>query len=245
MNTVPKYLGIIQTLETELDGLPPNSVMPTEHQLARRFEVSRVTMRRALGVLERSGKISRQRGRGTIVSPTKVTRHIVPARPIEQDLQEQGLKLETRALQYQPKVKPPEHIRERLRLGKGKPAGLLTLTRLVHDLVICFEQRFFPPGIAERFDPVLIHDCGVIEALQKAAGKPISQYAWEMQIIPARGEVAKALGLIPGVLTITHTYTNYVGESDPLEAGMVSYRIDRVKFELVALGALIYGGATP
>ena len=235
---MPRYLGILQSLEEEVDTLPPNSLMPTEHQLAKRFDVSRVTMRRVLGFLERSGKISRQRGRGTIVSPPKVTRHIVPVHTIEQDFRNQGLKLETHALLYQPKTKVPEHIRQRLQLGKGKSAGLLSLTRMVHDRVICFEQRYFPPAIATRFDPTLIDDCGVIDALVKLAGMPITEYAWEMQIIPVRAEVAKALSIVPGNLTIVHTFTNYLGPGNPLEAGMVFYRIDRVRFELVASAAI-------
>jgi GntR family transcriptional regulator len=198
--------------------------------------VSRVTIRRALGFLQRSGRVSRQRGQGTIVSPPKITRHVIPVCTIEEDLRTQGLRLETRVLAYEPKVDPPVHIRERLRLSAEEPAGFLSLTRLVQDRIICFDQRYFPPAIAVRFDPSLTQNWAVPDILQELAGVPITENAWEMQIIPAHADVAKALGVIPGILTLVNTFTEYLEGGDPVEAGMVSYRIDRVRFEFVASG---------
>ena len=76
----PRYVVIAQTLENEVKGLSPNSLLPTEDQMARRFSVSRITIRSALELLENSGLISRLRGRGTIVSPKKLI-HLGTARP--------------------------------------------------------------------------------------------------------------------------------------------------------------------
>ena len=64
----PRYVNVATVLEGEISRLAPNSLLPTEVQLARRFGVSRITVRGALDVLERSGLVSRLRGRGTIVS---------------------------------------------------------------------------------------------------------------------------------------------------------------------------------
>ena len=50
-----RYLHICEALQHQIGALPQNSPLPSEHDLARRFGVSRVTIRRALGLLERSG----------------------------------------------------------------------------------------------------------------------------------------------------------------------------------------------
>jgi GntR family transcriptional regulator len=74
----PRYLAVMEALRAEIAAAAPNTILATEQQLARRFGVSRLTLRRALGVLERSGLVSRQRGRGTSVSPPKISRLLAP-----------------------------------------------------------------------------------------------------------------------------------------------------------------------
>ena len=74
LRSSPRYLAVMEALRAEVVAAAPNTILSTEQQLARRFGVSRLTLRRALGLLERSGLVSRQRGRGTIVSPPKVSR---------------------------------------------------------------------------------------------------------------------------------------------------------------------------
>src|SRR5262245_5276042 len=85
-----RYLQVAEAIRLQIDALGTNSLLPTEHQLAKRFGVSRVTVRGALGLLERSGLVSRQRGRGTIVNPPKVTRSFSPLLTIEEDFQRQN-----------------------------------------------------------------------------------------------------------------------------------------------------------
>ena len=61
----PRYLDVASMLQEEIGVLAPNSLLPTEQQLAKRFGVSRITVRGALDLLERSGSVTRLRGRGT------------------------------------------------------------------------------------------------------------------------------------------------------------------------------------
>ena len=82
----PRYLAVTEALRAEITAAPPNTLLPTEQQLARRFGVSRLTLRRALGLLERSGLVSRQRGRGTIASLPKIGRLLAPLYTLEEDL---------------------------------------------------------------------------------------------------------------------------------------------------------------
>ena len=69
-----RYLLVADALRHRIETQDPNSLLPAEHALAQQFGVSRVTIRRALGLLERSGLVSRERGRGTTVNPPKITR---------------------------------------------------------------------------------------------------------------------------------------------------------------------------
>jgi len=245
MPTPPRYLAVLAALDAQVARLPPNSLLPTEEALATQFGVSRGTLRRALGFLQRSGRISRQRGQGTVVSPPRLIRHIIPVRTLEQDLAAQGVRLETRVLAYQPRVVPPADIRQRLALRRRSQPGYLALLRAVDGRPICFEQRYLAPAIARTFVPAQLGARPVIHALQDAAGQPIGRNAWRMEILPARGAVATALHLVPGVLTIVHTFTEYLSDGPPLDAGSVWYRLDRVAFEFVAVGPSLQFGPSP
>ncbi len=50
---------------------PEESLLPSESELMQEFSVSRVTVRRALDMLQKDGYISRRRGSGTIVLPQR------------------------------------------------------------------------------------------------------------------------------------------------------------------------------
>ena len=207
--------------------------------MAKRFGVSRVTLRRALGLLQRSGHISRERGRGTIVSPPKIMRQIVPLCSLEQDLRGQGLKLETRVLQYQPSITPPKYISDRLRLAPEETAGFLNLLRLVEDRVICQDWRYLPPPLAACFDPVAVQGTALPDVLRELAGLPISAARWESEITPVPHEVASTLGITPGVLVFVNSFTEYLENGEPANAGVMFYRIDRVKFKFEAHGPIL------
>jgi len=246
IRTESRYLQVAEALRAQIQGLGPNSLLPTEQQLTKRFGVSRVTVRRALGLLERSGLVSRQRGRGTIVSPPKITRRFSPFYPFEEDLWQQGIKFETRVVDYDPAATPPEIIRARLRLPPGSPVGFLSLARLVDDRIICHDRRHFHPAVAARFDRSLVQDRAVSEILAELVGMRITAADWESEIIPSSREVAAVLGLTPGALIVANTFTYYLEDGSPIEAGVMSYRIDRCKFQFAGrFGELLPGASSP
>jgi GntR family transcriptional regulator len=234
MSTKSRYIEIYEAIQSSIASMSPNSLMPTEQQLAKRFGVSRVTIRRALGLLERGGQISRERGRGTIVNPPKITRRIFPVSSIEQNLREHG-RLETRVVQYEAAATPPKHIGDRLHLAPEETAGFLTLLRLVEDRIICLEWRYFSPSLAKRFDPVRAESETILHVLRELAGMPISTLDWETEVAPAPYPVASALGITPGALVFVNTFTNYLENGEPVQAGAVFYRIDHTKFEFQAM----------
>ena len=211
--------------------MAPNSLLPTEQQLAKRFGVSRVTVRVALDLLERNGQVSRLRGRGTTVSPPKITRRFFPWHSFEQDLNEQGIDYETRILFYDPAAEPPEFIRQRLHLEPGDTVGFLSLVRSVDDRIVCHERRHYPPDLAARFDPEAVGDRDASKVIEDLAGALITDIDWESEIISASGEVADAMDIAPRTLVVANTYTWHREGGVPMEAGVISYRIDRCKFK--------------
>jgi GntR family transcriptional regulator len=226
----PRYLAVTETLRADVLAAPPNTLLPTEQQLAHRFGVSRLTLRRALGLLERSGLVSRQRGRGTLVSPPKVTRSLAPLYTLEEDFRRQGVKLETRVVEYRPAVEPPAHIREQLGLGRRGQAAVLALIRLVDGRIIACDRAYIPTRLVTRFQPEEVTEHPLLEVLRDHAGIRIGRLDWEIEILPASAEVALALGITPGVLVVASRTTAHADDGSPVSRSERCYRIDRVKF---------------
>lgn len=225
-----RYLQVAGELRRQIEGLPPNSLLPTEQQLARKFSVSRVTVRRALGMLERSGLLSRQRGRGTIVCPEKIVRRLSPLYSFERDLWDQGIDFETRVLAFEPDTACPERFRQLLALPAGARVGHLSLVRVVDDRIISHDSRYCSTALAARFDCARLAREGVSEILAELAASEIRTVRWESEIISCSEDVAAALGITPGTLVVANTFTYYLADGSVSEAGVMSYRIDRCKF---------------
>lgn len=68
---LPTYVRVADDLRSKLgtEGFEPGSYLPGEHEIATQYNLSRGTIRRALGILETEGLLSRQPGRGTLILP--------------------------------------------------------------------------------------------------------------------------------------------------------------------------------
>jgi DNA-binding GntR family transcriptional regulator len=154
---------------------------------------------------------------------------------LEEDLRDQGIKLETRVLAYERHHEPPTFVVSRLRLQAGDRVGFLSLARLVDDRIICHDRRYFPSDIADRFDPASAQDgVGVSETLVQLTGMALGTIDWECDITPCSREVAEALRVTPGTLIAASAFTDCLESGRPIETGVISYRIDLCKFRFEA-----------
>ena len=226
-----RYVKIAEALRTEMSALGPNTALPTEHQLAKRFEVSRVTVRHALDLLQRSGLITRQRGRGTTTNPPKITRHTFPLIWLEDDLKRQGIAYETRVLEHDVAHAPPDFVATLLRLDRPQSVEYLSLARLVDDKVFCHEARYFAVAIANKLTNELIESRPLHRLLSEIAGCHIDTVELTTEILPSNTSVAAAMNVNPGTLILANTYTHRLRDGSLIEAGVTSYRLDLCKFK--------------
>ncbi|WP_342709847.1 GntR family transcriptional regulator [Bradyrhizobium sp. B124] len=225
-----RYVAVADELRAQIEGLGFNSLLPSEDQLARRFNVSRVTVRRALAVLETSGLVDRQRGRGTIVNPPRVVRSLMPLLPIEQDFARRGIKMRSEVLSVERSADAPGHVLEKLRRTRSDAISVVTLLRSVEDRVISFDRRYVPDSIIDDVD---LSKIGTVPAgilFGRCAKLPITEHKMELEFAPASLDEAKILGVTPGTMIVVSTGTDYLQNGESWAFTAMHYRIDRVKF---------------
>src|SRR5690606_5757945 len=74
-----------------LDGTyPPLSRMPSENELGRAFGVSRITVRQALGDLQKEGLIFKIHGEGTFVAKPKAFQNVSTLQGLAESMSQMG-----------------------------------------------------------------------------------------------------------------------------------------------------------
>jgi GntR family transcriptional regulator len=75
-DVIPLYYKVYEIIRKQIQrgDYPKDTPLPGEHELASRFDVSRVTIRRTMRILEEANMITRFRGRGTFANPDAISR---------------------------------------------------------------------------------------------------------------------------------------------------------------------------
>lgn len=105
------YEQIVQQLLQEIQrgDYGADGKLPSEAELMARFEVSRVTIRLALGKLEEDGVVERKQGKGTFVAAQQVRHNLDALRSFHESLLLQGLRPTMRMLGHE-RVEVPTDV---------------------------------------------------------------------------------------------------------------------------------------
>ena len=145
------------------------SKIPTDNQFCDMYEVSRITVRRALSELERDGYIERIQGKGTYVK----------FKEIEQSIDNfYSFSVETRKLGYIPSsifinlelMVATEEVRSALNLSENEKVYLIERLQLADELIIALDRCYFPEKLIPGFKKDMLSQGSLYQALQENYG---------------------------------------------------------------------------
>jgi GntR family transcriptional regulator len=136
MRTI-RYQQIADDLRGRIQHAASGEVLPSEAELSDEFEVSRVTVRRALELLRDEGLVESRQGFGWTVVAAPVLQELGALRTIEDQLRQRGVAPERRILEFA-FVDAPDRVAEvlgsdqvlrvkRLNLADGAPFAVVTV----------------------------------------------------------------------------------------------------------------------
>ncbi|RWJ60810.1 MAG: phosphonate metabolism transcriptional regulator PhnF [Mesorhizobium sp.] len=144
------------SLRSEIvDGvLPAGTQLPNEHQIASKFDVSRLTARRALSELQREGLIRIEQGRGTFVAEQAIDYKIASTMTFTQNLLDSH-RTPNRKLVESRIVEASASIAEALRIDRGDKVSVVILLGEADGIPISLGKNYFPldrfPDMIELF----------------------------------------------------------------------------------------------
>ena len=136
MRTI-RYQEIADTLRARLHTIGPGHVLPSESELSAEFDVSRVTIRRALETLRDEGIVDSRQGFGWYVATVPLQQRLSGLETIESQLAERGVHTVREILEFAFVAAPPR-VAERLgcaqvlrvkrkNLADGAPFAVVTV----------------------------------------------------------------------------------------------------------------------
>jgi GntR family transcriptional regulator len=150
----PLYFKIQQGILEQIQAgrLQHGAQLPSEADLARQYQVSRITAKRALDELVRQGRAFRQQGRGTFVAQAHI-RNISGFCSFSEDIRARGFTPSSRILDFK-ELEPESGIRARLHIPEGERVYLLARLRMADQEPVAVETAYLPcslfPGLLKE-----------------------------------------------------------------------------------------------
>lgn len=233
---VPAYYQIAIDLHNRIlnNEWKTSQQIPPEEELAKHYQVSRVTMRQALAELVKDGILVRQRGSGTFVSqrPMPLVHDLSLPTSFSGKLRQQGFELSSEVLAGEIFLEPFEWVMQHLRIGPGDAVAYLKRLLLINGQPTGIDRSWIPdrlcPGITER--PLIENSLSKTFAQRYSLVPTRSQIG--LEVIRATEKDARLLRTFVDTPMVLLTAVLYLDDGVPLEYSMTTWLGDRVRFNL-------------
>jgi GntR family transcriptional regulator len=217
--------------------LAPGTRLPPERQLAESLRVSRMTVRQALGELERDGLLRRVVGRagGTFVcEPQSAASDEVAAAGISAALRRQGGSTGVEPISAD--VEPAgRRVAAALELRRSDRVVVITRLRLAEGKPLAVERSSLP---AKRFSDIEDMDLGgsLYDLMGDGFGlRPVRAVEW-LELVGARPADARALGVKRDAALLLVERIGFAADGTPVEFARDRFRADRTRLEIESIG---------
>jgi GntR family transcriptional regulator len=209
----------------------PNQQLPTEQQLAGRYQVSKITVRQALRELSDLGLVRRKQGSGTFVAPARPTQGPRALTSFTEEMRRMQFTPSSRVL-LQCVCSPEPTVEAALKLPPYSAVMLLKRLRLANGEPMGIQNAWLPPGLVPGLERFEIGNASLYETIQRkyelrpAAAKELH---WAVLI---DGEDAELLKVPPRSAGLATERVTYLGDGRPLEFSRALMRGDRYRIVL-------------
>lgn len=227
---MPLYHQVSSVLRQRIgDGTyPPGHRLPPEDALATEFEVSRATIRQAVGELVGDGLIARQQGRGTFVLENAASSLGQAFRGTITDLLREVRRSKVQDLEIDREAQIPARIATELQLEQ--PSGtIIRRVRLWDDQPFAYTVNYLPESIGKMLGKRELRAGSLMQLLEEK-GLKVDRARQTIRAELADVTVSGALGIPLGapVLSVERCLSDAGGQ--PIEFVRSWYRGDLYEY---------------
>ena len=236
MSPVPLHTQIREILRRRvLDGsYPPHSQMPSESQMMSSFGVSRITIRQALGDLQKEGLIFKVVGKGSFVAKPKAFQNLSRLQGFGEAMGPSGYETYSQVLSAR-NVPASALVANRLQLQAGEPVYEIQRLRYLNREPISVDVSYFPLSIGERLAQEDLATRDIFVILENDLGHHLTHADVQIEAISADESLARHLRIAEAspLLRIERLTHCEAGEHKrPVDFEFLYYRGDAFQYRL-------------
>ncbi|WP_256842998.1 GntR family transcriptional regulator [Ornithinimicrobium cryptoxanthini] len=231
---VPYYHQIKEILREQVNSgvLRPGDKLDGEHELARRYGVSRPVVRQALAGLHRENVLDRIRGQGTFVAEPRTTQSLVRSvHGLYDDVHSMGRTLRSQVSRMV--VEPADaDIGHRLRVERQAPVVRLERLRFVDDEPWVYTISHVPFTLAPDMAQEDFREQSLYHFLRDRHGLEVHRSDRIVEAQRSDADLAKDLQIAAGDPVLKLTSVSFGPDETPIETFVAFHRADRSRFEV-------------
>ena len=224
-----RYIQLQRQIEKAIaDGkLPPGIPLPPEREIAKLTGLSRVTVRKAIAPLVKSGLVEQKQGSGSLIAEPvqRVEQSLSRLTSFTEDMQFRGIKTTSRWLNRAISAPSPEEIMN-LAISTSETVSRIDRLRFANDIPMAIERATLPNYILK--DPLNVKN-SLYETLEKIGKKPVRAIQ-HIKATNIKKEDAILLKCDEGTACLNVTRLSFLGSGEVVEFTKSVYRGDAYDF---------------
>ena len=172
----------------------PGVRLPSERQLAEEYEVSRVTIRQAVGDLVNKGILQKKVGSGTYVRDTQVEQSLVQLKGIIEELRQHNYNVSIHVVEtvYESWSSKNRVLWEKLEVGKEEQIYKIKRVLFANNQPLLIDYNYFPEEIGKKYEMLDVSKDVIFKALD-ALGYHVD---YATQKVSAKNATKEQAGLL-------------------------------------------------
>lgn len=234
---IPRHTQISEWLRGQInDGhYEADEKLPSENELCDKFDVSRVTIRRALQTLENEGLIYRCQGLGSFVADRRSPHSFSTLNDFSEELAESGMKASSKLLSFTQKdIRDQQDILSALEMENKSLAVEVERIRLGDGQPLAYDITWLPVFYGQLIEGYDLQKHTIFDILEEEFDISIEKGRFRIEAALADKKLATHLQInIHAPVLIINRISYTVGDK-PVYYQQRYYRNDKVVFEMMA-----------
>jgi len=227
----PLYRQVQAGIEEMIRATPRTKEVPlSDAQLAERFGVSRITVRRAVDELVDAGILYRLQGIGTFVRQNKLRERLTLNSFLDAWMQKAG-RFNIRVGVFK-RIPADKETATRLAVRRGTELVYVQRMRFQKEALVAIDDRYIRGDRCSRLTTQDIKTSSLVDYLRNREGIELDHGEMEIEARRADKRQARALGVRSGEPILVRRMTFLTKRNEPVLTGTSIYRADRVSYRL-------------
>jgi GntR family transcriptional regulator len=194
----PKYVRIRDWLLDRIlsSGLTRGDKLPSEHDLIRQFDVSRVTVRQALDALRLQGIVESRHGKGWFLRSVRAVQNLGRLQGFGEMLAPMGVRARSEVLDLA-ECAAPQAVTGAFGLPENTNLVRIARLRIANGRVMSYDLSYFPIEIGRRLLQQDLASEDIFVLLEQALGIQLGFADVTIEMAPAEVDAAERLHIAP------------------------------------------------